>query len=442
MRVSSFLGNASSRVVVPVATVAVLASLLAAAQAPVAAAGETCSGLPATLVGAPGQDLVGTEGDDVIVTNGAATVSALGGSDTICVTGSTPRVDAGTGDDKVDSATTSRQLRTSLGAGSDSFTGNGSDDYVYVGDDDDDADGPLGTDIVSTGTGDDLVFVGAARGDDRPNNDAVSLGRGRDGVTVRGSMPHVDGGGGYDSIVPVWSRSSALDINVSTGTITRDSVSTGSISNLEAYHVNRIDWDGFRFTGGPAAEALWLGGGEGLTRGDGGVSARMGGGDDLLNVRSRDVGTFLGGGGQDTLAVFGKKTSTKSTSFFANMARSRFGFNGQRTATFRAFEDLTVRDVKHAVVKGNGRRNQIFVTGCNNTVFAKGGRDFVSGALFRACENARARAYTVYGMGGNDTLVGTFGRDVLIGGPGRDKALGRDNVDQCRAEVRRSCERR
>lgn len=168
----------------------------------------------------------------------------------------------------------------------------------------------------------------------------------------------------------------------------------------------------------------------------------MRGGDDLVSARSRDVGTFLGGSGRDELAVFGKKTSSRTTSFFADMARSRYGFNGQKTATFRSFEDLTVRDVKDAVVKGDGRRNQIFVTGCNNTVFAKGGRDFVSGAVFRACENDRDRAYTVYGMGGNDTLFGTSGRDVLIGGPAKDKTQGRDDVDQCRAEVRRNCERR
>lgn len=97
----------------------------------------------------------------------------------------------------------------------------------------------------------------------------------------------------------------------------------------------------------------------------------MRGGDDLVSARSRDVGTFLGGSGRDELAVFGKKTSSRTTSFFADMARSRYGFNGQKTATFRSFEDLTVRDVKDAVVKGDGRRNQIFVTGCNNTVFAR-----------------------------------------------------------------------
>ena len=43
--------------------------------APTHAAGETCQGRPATVVGTPVQlGLVGTDADDVVVTNGAVTV--------------------------------------------------------------------------------------------------------------------------------------------------------------------------------------------------------------------------------------------------------------------------------------------------------------------------------------------------------------------------------
>ena len=56
------------------------------------AAGETCRGEAATIVGTPGNPallgsdgVTGTEGRDVVVTNGAAKVSTLGGDDVICV---------------------------------------------------------------------------------------------------------------------------------------------------------------------------------------------------------------------------------------------------------------------------------------------------------------------------------------------------------------------
>lgn len=92
----------------PLLATGLLAAALLPATAPAYAAGETCLGEPATIVGTPGQvDLTGTEGDDVVVTNGAVGVSALGGEDLVCVTdvpdaavsGRTIAVDTGAGDD-------------------------------------------------------------------------------------------------------------------------------------------------------------------------------------------------------------------------------------------------------------------------------------------------------------------------------------------------------
>lgn len=87
---------------------ALLPATVVSAAAPGYAAGETCLGRPATVVGTPGQPaLAGTEGDDVVVTNGAVSVSTLGGDDWVCVTdapdapapGRTIAVDTGAGDD-------------------------------------------------------------------------------------------------------------------------------------------------------------------------------------------------------------------------------------------------------------------------------------------------------------------------------------------------------
>jgi len=55
------------------------------------AAGETCRGEAATLVGTRGSMLVGTEGRDVVVTNGTSKVTTMGGDDLVCIPDGTPR---------------------------------------------------------------------------------------------------------------------------------------------------------------------------------------------------------------------------------------------------------------------------------------------------------------------------------------------------------------
>ncbi len=80
---------------------ALASALLVLPAAPPAAAHESCRGRAATIVGTQGQDVVGTEGSDVIVTGRAHGVRALGGDDIICVTAHR-RVDAGPGNDLVD----------------------------------------------------------------------------------------------------------------------------------------------------------------------------------------------------------------------------------------------------------------------------------------------------------------------------------------------------
>jgi Ca2+-binding RTX toxin-like protein len=126
-----------------------LASLLTGGlltAAPAEAAGETCQGRPATIVGA-GPDIQGTAGDDVIVTGRSRITDAGAGDDVVCVTPSSfldPQVNAGAGNDVVDttSSTTFMGL-TLLGPGLDRYVGGsgggavraeGADDVVLAGD--------------------------------------------------------------------------------------------------------------------------------------------------------------------------------------------------------------------------------------------------------------------------------------------------------------------
>src|SRR5690349_8828813 len=71
----------------PLTAAALVGTALLVPTGTATAAGETCDGRPATIVGTPGGQVTGTEGADVIVTNGAARVDALGGDDLVCATG-------------------------------------------------------------------------------------------------------------------------------------------------------------------------------------------------------------------------------------------------------------------------------------------------------------------------------------------------------------------
>ena len=126
-------------------TTAALLGLAMLGPIPVAnAAGETCRGEAATIVGTPanpallGSDgVTGTEGRDVVVTNGAFKVSTLGGDDVICVTAggasSVKRVmiDSGAGDDVVDGTTAPDWIvQAELGEGADRFEGGDAGNFV------------------------------------------------------------------------------------------------------------------------------------------------------------------------------------------------------------------------------------------------------------------------------------------------------------------------
>jgi Ca2+-binding RTX toxin-like protein len=132
-----------------------------------------CGGLPATLVGTPGDDtLTGTTGDDVIVAlRGNDTVNGLGGNDAIC---------AGAGDDTLRGADGDDTVRGRLG-----------NDLIVGGAGHDTVRGGQGDDIIIGRSGADVLIGGLA--------DDVLVGRGGDD-SLRGAAgdDRLDGGAGYD----------------------------------------------------------------------------------------------------------------------------------------------------------------------------------------------------------------------------------------------------
>ncbi|HVX54224.1 InlB B-repeat-containing protein [Nocardioides sp.] len=142
---------------------------------PPASTTPTCHGLPATIVGSPGDDdLVGTPGDDVIVAlGGDDTIRGLGGDDTIC---------AGAGDDRIHGGGGADLLAG--GSGHDRLWGGAGDDVLHGGA----SYGPaharravLG-DVLHGGKGADTLYgdLGADRLIGGPGRDRLHGGQGRD----------------------------------------------------------------------------------------------------------------------------------------------------------------------------------------------------------------------------------------------------------------------
>ena len=134
--------------------VALLGAALLAPMGAATAAGETCQGRAATIVGTPGAQIVGTEGADVIVTNGETRVDALGGDDLVCAT-----IEDGVGYNPVFAI---------LGAGADTFTASDGGSHTIVAGTADGTD--TEADVIRIGSG--SVRSGMVG---QPNADIIDL---------------------------------------------------------------------------------------------------------------------------------------------------------------------------------------------------------------------------------------------------------------------------
>ncbi len=78
---------------------------------------------------------------------------------------------------------------------------------------------------------------------------------------------------------------------------------------------------------------------------------------------------------------------------------------------------------------------------CQAVIEGRGGDDVLR-LGFDSGDGCTTQERRLLGGAGADSLVGSVHDDVLFGGAGRDVANGRGGNDECRAEVRRHCERR
>lgn len=440
----------------PLAATGLLAATLLTAPS-AHAAGETCHGQAATVVGTPGQvGLTGTEGADVIVSNGAASVVALAGNDVICLTSGPPSrtevtLDAGAGDDLVDASAAVGAVDVQLGAGSDTYTGSAFDEDVSAGTLDEDYDTvDTERDVVTTGAGgDDHVRSGSDPGA-TPNSDSVTLGA-DDGVgfgsTVVWDGPMAAGGalaGGGGGQLVFDSLGSTVVVDAVTGTRTEDGVATLRWTGFDRFRTGSKATPAparFEFVGSDRDEELEI------------VFAKayqsrqrldMGGGADTLLLGDENLGSrgsrYLGGPGEDHVALW----AGRNLDLDLKRERIKTGPAGSTfRSTFAGFETQLV-GAKKLVLKGTDQADDLRFYACQATVRGRGGKDDIRQSrgndYFEGGLRCGKRGFRLYGDRGRDTLQGGRRNDVLIGGPGRDQAYGNAGRDRCSAEKVRSCE--
>ncbi|MEL6894307.1 MAG: calcium-binding protein, partial [Actinomycetota bacterium] len=289
----------------------------------VEAAGESCLGAPATIVGTSGADvLTGTEGDDVIVgLDGADTIDGLGGDDVICGGNGDDAIKGGDGNDTIDGGNGSDTIDGQ--GGDDDLTGFNGNDVINGGPGNDRIDGGNGSDVLDGGNSNDTVdgFNGndscddpevatscetiTFDGEDEPDPDPD------DTPLCGGRVPSIVGTVGADTIVGthgvdvVWADDGDDVINTLSGD---DVICAGNGDDrVEAGNGNDVveggsgaDW----VNTGNGNDEVFAGGGDDAVIGFNGNDSLYGGaGNDALDGgNGRDQ--LIGGSGDDDLIGF------------------------------------------------------------------------------------------------------------------------------------------
>ncbi|SFB41810.1 hypothetical protein SAMN05192575_11120 [Nocardioides alpinus] len=441
---------------ISLAAVALLGAALLAPVGTAAAAGETCQGQAATIVGTPGGQITGTEGADVIVTNGATNVDALGGDDMVCAT--------------IQRATYAPRVIMILGGGADTFIPSalgGATIYAGTVDGTDtEADiirasgyGVVITGMVGQPNADiiDLAFGEVSWSGIQTAPGAVSVGTG--GVLSGRSARSHDPGG----ILGVRSANGDVTMDAS-GTVTRVDTAltwTGQFAGLE--FTTSAEYGRFTFRGTNSAERVKVDAATTYNR-----DIALGGGNDLYvsNSLGGKATRIKGDGGYNELLL----DLHSHDRVRADLSRSRVTatkMGVEDSVRVRGFNGLTVA-AKRADVIGTDRADHIKVIACRTTIEGMKGRDILDAEARHVlydgdpwtkprCSNYEATIYggpgndLIDGSSGDDRLVGDRGRDTIAGGPGKDRLIGgpgKDRVsgglqrDVCQGERVRDCEKR
>jgi hypothetical protein len=153
-----------------------------------------CDGLPATIIGTPGDDNInGTPGNDVIVgLAGEDNIDGKGGNDVICGGPDHDQLEGGDGNDRIFGGDGPDRIWGQ--DGEDYIEGGADNDVVYGGDDNDEIHGNGGDDRLKGDNGDDRIF-----GDD--GNDTVDGKSGEDYLDGGANDDRLYGGDDNDTMV-------------------------------------------------------------------------------------------------------------------------------------------------------------------------------------------------------------------------------------------------
>ncbi|MBL8923310.1 MAG: calcium-binding protein [Myxococcaceae bacterium] len=360
---------------------------------------------------------VGVDVDLVSGSNDALKIRGSTGADTITFGADGAAINSDTSKDinfaNVDS------IVVSLGAGNDTFTGQGGAGTgavatavltVYGGDGNDALTGGDGADVISGDEGNDTLAGGGAA-------DTLNGNAGTDTFS-EGAAPNggdtFNGGAGVDT-VSYASRTAAITATIGAGANDGESGENDDIA---------ADVEGV--TGGSADDSLTGSANDDVLSGGAGADTLVGGdGNDTLNGGDGND-TLTGGNGDDTV-----NGDTGNDSFVAGAdADGADVFNGGAgtdTATYAARgtgENLTIT-LDGTANDGESSENDNLKTDVEN-VIGGGGDDTITGS---------ASANVLTGGAGNDVLNGGAGDDVFAEGSatnGGDRfigGLGTDRVD-------------
>lgn len=453
------------------------------------AAGETCRGEAATLVGT-GATVTGTPGRDVIVSGTATDVDGLGGDDLVCVVPADTRtnvlyVDAGVGGDVVDTTgvPSGYYVDVELGTGADVFDGGPGGDWVETGD----ASGSTAeVDVVRTREGDDIVTTSGG-------SDVVELGPGNNYLLLEGSgttaQGRLAGGEGYDRFSMTVSGAARHAFDLAAGTYR----TSGASADLTSFESLDLDARGAQVaivgtegadhvtveTYGPepsVVDVSLLGGDDDLLldRAVLGAGGRidLGTGEDQLVaalekgrlaldlVRNElQVGTdAVPALGVEDAFLMARRVSLQGDeqdNSLSSLACTTeiSGGRGDDELVWQGdyvFEEYSARCTKTATMRGGSGDDSFYGSPGEDRLLGGGGDDTIRGAagedrILGGAGADQVQAGTsgdvVRGGGGADSLYGDDGRDALVGGSGRDVTIGGPDRDRCVAERERGCER-
>ncbi|MCT6721621.1 calcium-binding protein [Acidovorax sp. K2F] len=417
------------------------------------------------------------------VTGIASNIHGKGGNDTIFGANMNDVLFGGDGDDYVEGAEGNDIIdggrgtdQLSGGSGDDRIFGGEGNDFLNGGDGDDILDGGIGSDtlqggggndtyLYSAGSGSDILYEEANRGDDTlrlgdgitPSSTKITRGGsgfsdlilsfgGADTITIRGYFQNNNDGGRIENIVfsdgTSWNFAAVADRLTTQGTAAADTIfAIAGVDN----RINGLGGDDIIYGSGLNDE-LYGGDGNDYLSGDAGNDKFFGGSgnDGLQGGIGNDTYFFNLGDANDTIY--------ESTNQGEDIIRLGDGINPSSTQITRGgsgFSDLILSfgGVDTITIRGYFQNNSDGGR-IENIIFSNGTSWNFSAVADRLITQGTAAADTIfaiagidnringlggddiiYGSGLNDELYGGDGNDYLSGDAGNDKFFGGSGTD-------------